>query len=140
MYIKTEVFFLSYPGVRSGGIGSGLSNPSLPTNQNVSSTPLPCKRTTGAHMTGFKTFMRHLVQYCIIKCVPLVIECVSWELLKNKLSWNTLTLVSWICLLIMSNGGHTCNSEELCYFCHFFLKVMNLYSFFSITFQMMCSV
>lgn len=48
--MNTEVFFLSYPGVRSGGIGSALVNPSLPTNQNVSSTPLPCKRMTGAHM------------------------------------------------------------------------------------------
>lgn len=89
--MNTEVFFLSYPGVRSGGIGSALVNPSLPTNQNVSSTPLPCKRMTGAHMTGFKTFMRHLVQYFIIECVPLVIVCVKKEtILKHTF---TLTLV-----------------------------------------------
>lgn len=31
----------SHPGVRSGGMGRGLVNPFLPTNQNVSSTPLP---------------------------------------------------------------------------------------------------
>lgn len=35
----------THPGCRSGGLGMGLSKPSLPTSQYVSSIPLPWKNT-----------------------------------------------------------------------------------------------